>query len=111
MIPIILFGLAAGGGGGLLAMHLSGKKPPMLIGLIHGGVAAGGLLALILSLMNSTPSQLTIVSLILFLLAALGGFYLFSLRLRKLPMPKATLFVHAAVAVVAFLLLVKETLL
>jgi hypothetical protein len=46
------------------------------------------------------------IALLVLLIAALGGFYLASIHARKVVAPKGVVIVHAAVAVVGFLLLV-----
>ena len=51
-----------------------------------------------------------VYALIVFAVAALGGFYLASLHLRKQVAPKAIVFVHAGLAVVGFLTLLSAVL-
>jgi len=46
----------------------------------------------------------------LLVIAALGGFYMFSFQLRKLPPPKAVVVVHAGAAVLGVLCLLGNVL-
>jgi hypothetical protein len=55
-------------------------------------------------LQGGTPGRLA-AALGLLVIAALGGFYLASIHLRREIPPKAVVFVHAGVAVVGFLTL------
>jgi hypothetical protein len=72
---------------------------------MHVVVAAAGLVTLIFGIVQGTAGSLLIASLVLFLIAALGGFVLFSYHLRGKPHPKALIVIHALVAVIAYVLL------
>ncbi|MBV9958229.1 MAG: hypothetical protein JO360_07400 [Acidobacteria bacterium] len=81
---IILFAIAALGGMVMAIMRLGGRElPPMGLAIVHGLFAAAGLVALILTLIGQGYSIATIIALLGFLGAAFGGFYLFSLHLKK----------------------------
>jgi len=54
---------------------------------------------------GGSTERLVIASLGLFVVAALGGFALFSFHLRRQPLPTPVVFIHGLVAVVAFVLL------
>jgi hypothetical protein len=58
---------------------------------------------------GGAPSSAT-TALVLFVIAALGGFFLFSHHLRKVALPTWLVVVHALVAVVAFLVLAMAVL-
>jgi hypothetical protein len=105
-LAAILFGIAALGGIVLAIMRFSGKEiPPLGLALVHGVVAAAGLVALILAVAGGhAPSQATI-ALIVFLVAALGGFLLFSFHLRRKALPIPVVAIHGLVAVIAFAIL------
>lgn len=77
----------------------------MWLSLIHGVVAAAGLITLILGVVQGSAGLLPIIALILFVIAALGGFVLFSYHLRRKPHPKGLIVTHALAAVIAFVLL------
>src|SRR4051812_29440447 len=105
VVSVILFAVAALGGLVLGVLGLRQKDLPMLLSLIHGVVAAAGLITLILAVVQGNVGTLPIVALVLFIIAALGGFVLFSYHLRKKPHPKGLIVIHALAAVVAFVLL------
>lgn len=105
ILSVILFAVAALGGLVLGVLGLRQRDLPMWLSLIHGVVAAAGLITLILGVVQGNAGSLVIISLILFLIAALGGFVLFSYHLRKRPHPKGLIVIHALVAVIAFVLL------
>ena len=105
MILIIsLFALAAVFGITLIIPVLQGKTPTRTFVFIHGGLAAVALVMLLLQFFKegSTVPQL---SLILFVVAALGGFVLFAMDVQKKPIPKAVALLHAGLAITAFLIL------
>ncbi len=103
---IILFAIAALGGIVMAVMRLGGRElPPMGLAVVHGLFAAAGLVALILALVGSGYSIATILALLGFLGAALGGFYLFSLHLKKKALPIPYVLVHGAFAVISFIIL------
>jgi hypothetical protein len=76
----------------------------MGLALAHGGLAAAGLVALAVEVF--TADLAAGLPLALFVVAALGGFALFSFHLRQKALPIPVVVIHAGVAVVAFLLLV-----
>ncbi|HWR73901.1 MAG TPA: hypothetical protein VN604_12085 [Nitrospirota bacterium] len=76
----------------------------MPLAVIHGIFAASGLVALILGL-GQIDSTWIKAALGVFVLAAIGGFTLFSFHLRSRPMPVPLVVAHGAVAVTAFLIL------
>ena len=93
----------------LLIPVLQGKTPNRTFVFIHGGIAA---VALVMLLLQYTKEGNTVpqISLILFVVAALGGFVLFARDLQKKALPKGLALVHATAAVVAFLILVYSLL-
>jgi len=101
---ILLFAVAAVFGVTLLVPVLQGKNPSRPFVFIHGGIAAVALVMLVLNYM-SAESLVPQVSVILFVVAALGGFVLFARDMQKQPIPKGLAIVHAAAAVTAFLIL------
>ncbi len=104
-LSVILFAVAALGGLVLGILGFRQRDLPMWLSLIHGAVAAGGLITLILGAVQGNAGLLPIISLILFLIAALGGFVLFFYHLRQKPHPKGLIVIHALAAVIAFILL------
>jgi len=104
-LPVVLFAIAALGGVTLVWMKFSGKTLPWPLIIGHGIFAAAGLVALIASVIQNSGIALMNVSLVLFLIVAVGGFTLFSFQLRKKALPNALILIHGGAAVIAFLLL------
>ena len=105
-LAAILFAIAAVGGVTIAAMRFKGKPyPPMALALVHGGVAAAGLIALLLFVLGTHASSLATIALVGFVVAALGGFFLFSFHLRKQELPIPVVTIHGLVAVVYFVIL------
>lgn len=103
---VVLFAVAALGGIVMAIMRLSGRElPPMGLAIIHGLFAAAGLVSLILGLTGRGYTAATIIALLGFLGAALGGFYLFSLHLKRQALPVPYVVVHGAFAVISFIIL------
>jgi hypothetical protein len=102
---IILFALAAVMGL-VIATAIFNKKPatPKPAVIAHGIFAATALVLLIYYMLQN-PGHYPKVSLILFVVAALGGFVLLYNDLKKKPGPLSIVIVHALVAVTAFVLL------
>jgi hypothetical protein len=111
-IALVLFAVAALGGVVMALMRFKGKPyPPLGLALVHGAVAAAGLVTLIaLVVQGQGTSSSATTSLVLFVVAALGGFGLFFHHLRKVALPVWLVIVHALVAVVAFVMLLISVL-
>lgn len=104
-IAAVLFAIAALGGITLATLHFRQKGLPMALAIGHGLLAAAGLAVLIVAVVGGRTGNLLIASLVLFVIAALGGFALLSFHLRRLRLPTPVVLIHALVAVVAFVLL------
>ena len=105
---ILLFAAAAVLGLTVLIPVLKGKPHSRAASLAHGGAAAVALVLLVVRYLNgATEYQLAVI---LFVVAALGGFVLFIRDLQKKSIPKGLALIHAGIAVVAFLLLVFSVL-
>ena len=106
ILTLILFAVAALGGLVLAGIRLRGTNPPLSVALIHGAVAAAGLVALILAVVQAGGrTSLPRIALALFVVAALGGFVLFATHLRKKNIPVPLMLIHAVVAVGGFVTL------
>jgi hypothetical protein len=103
--PIVLFALAAAGGLVLAFLRFNEKPIPTALAVVHGLIAASGLVALGSVAFENGAPDLARIALGLFVLAALGGFFLFSFQLRAKPLPKPVVIIHGAVAAVALLIL------
>jgi glucose uptake protein GlcU len=102
----ILFAIAALGGITMAMIRFSGRDyPPMWLAIIHGLFAAAGLVALIAVVFGGAATSLSI-ALLLFVIAAIVGFVLFSYHLKSRPLPIPTMVTHALFAVVAFVILI-----
>ncbi len=104
-VAAVLFALAALAGIILAALHLKTKGAPIPLAVIHGLLAAAGLVLLIIGVTQMASAGLAGVALVIFVIAALGGFVLFAMHLKKKMLPSALIVVHGLVAVVAFVVL------
>jgi hypothetical protein len=104
-LALVLFAVAAVGGAVLAARRFQGKELPMGLALAHGAAAAAGLVVLLLGVISGSAGTHARTPLVLFVIAALGGFLLFSFHLRKKDLPIPVVLIHAVVAVAAFALL------
>ena len=97
---IVLFLIAALGGAYMAAKIFGGKQPPMGVAMLHGLLAATGLVLVIWYFVTTpTPPSPVGVGLGILVLAALGGFYLFSKHLAAKPHPRGVVVIHALAAV------------
>jgi hypothetical protein len=104
IISIVLFALAALGGITIVVLYKRGKLL-LPLALVHGAFAASGLVVLMIAAAQGQTTTVGNVALALFVVAALGGFYLIYSHLTKRNLPQAVIGIHAAVAVTSFLLL------
>lgn len=85
-----------------VALQVFSKKPTTkAAALAHGAFGAAGLVVLILFALRN-PNELLTTSIIAFVVAALGGLWVFINDLKGKPGPIALLIIHAVVAVAAF---------
>lgn len=99
---IAIFGLAAIFGMYLISLVLRDKPTPKGVAIIHGLFAALGLVLLIVYSIGNTPAP--IESLVIFCVAALGGFILFYKDITG-KIPKWLAIVHGLAAVTAYVFL------
>lgn len=78
--------------------------------ILHGALAATGLLVLLYALFAGAQAAPVMVGAVLLVIAALGGFFMFSYQLRKAPPPKAVVIVHALAAVLGVVCLLGNAL-
>ena len=97
---IVLFLVAAVFGLYMAARILGGQLPLWFAVIVHGALAASGLLVLLSAIVQGATATLATVGAALLVIAALGGFYTFSFQLRKLAPPKPVVMIHAGAAVV-----------
>ena len=106
-LAVGVFAVAALGGLVLASFVLRGRLAPWALSLLHAALGATGLVLTALVLFGNgeeVPAN-TGLALLLLVIAALGGFFLASYHLRKVPGPRPVVLIHAAVAVVGFVLL------
>lgn len=105
ILALVLFALGAIGGSILASMRFAGRQLPMPLALLHGALGAAGIVSLLLAVLGDGSPGTARTALILFIVAAVGGFVLFSFHLRKRELPTGVVVVHGLVAVAAFLVL------
>lgn len=104
--PIILFVIGALFGLHILINILQDKDTPKISVILHGIVNAIGLGLVIVGAVRLGDGLLT-ASMIGFIIAALGGFYLAHIDIvRKQRPPKPFAIVHPAIAVISLILLI-----
>ena len=107
-IAILIFAIGAVGGLVLASHVLRGRLAPWALSLLHMALGATGLVLTALVVLGGSDAGKGIIpiALLILVLAALGGFYLASIHVRKVVAPKGVVFLHAGIAVTGFLLLV-----
>lgn len=106
---VLIFALAALGGA-VLALHVLREKfAPWILSMAHALLGATGLVVLLLAVREGAGGSAAQWALGLFLVAALGGFYLASVHLKKQLAKKGVVILHAGLAVTAFALLLVAT--
>ncbi len=105
VVNIIIFAIAAIFGLLNLIAILSSKTTSKPVVYTHGILAAIGLILLIIFVVNAAGNS-PVLSLVLFIIVALVGFFLFARDLSHKPGPKAVALIHGIVAVIAFIILI-----
>lgn len=103
-LTIALFALAAVLGLSILLKWLAKKDASRGVVYSHGLVAATALVLLVVYAIQH-PTAFPTVSIVLFVLAALGGFYMFFNDLKKKNSPLSIAIVHGLLAVGGFVAL------
>lgn len=102
---IVSFAIAAIGGITLASMKLTGRPLPLWLAGFHGLFAALGLILLAIALIQYGGPPLLSISLLIFVLAALGGAMMFfGYYVRSRPLPVPLVLVHGALAISALTL-------
>jgi hypothetical protein len=107
---LLIFAVAAVGGMILATSVLRGRLAPWALSAAHALLGATGLVLLIMITLQGAGTARVTAALGVLVVAALGGFYLASIHLRRKVAPKAVVFVHAGVAVAGFLTLLSAVL-
>jgi hypothetical protein len=106
MTVVVLFLIASIFGIVVLKAVLKDKRTPSLMVLMHGCFAFGALLLLITFVASGHTSTLLVTSMVMFIIAALGGFTLLTIDLSKKPIPKAFALGHPLLAITGLVLLI-----
>ncbi len=108
----VLLVITALGGLVMAGMRFAGKDyPPTALAMLHGVLAAAAVTLLIYAAATVGVPGLAIGAIILFVLAAAGGVFMnLSYHWKRLALPKGIVVIHAAVAVVGFILLILATI-
>lgn len=106
VISILLFIAAALFGAYILLAVLSNKPTPKKAVFTHGPLAATALIIMIIYATMGHTEPLLISSIVLFIIAALGGLTMFTIDMMQKPIPKSIAIIHPLVAVVALVMLI-----
>jgi len=110
-IAVLIFAIAAVVGLTMALAVFQGRLPPIASAVVHGALAATGLVLLIVAVCAHRATGAARWALGFFLVAALGGFILaFAYHARKKNLPTNLVVGHATLAVIGFLLLLAGAL-
>lgn len=98
-IAVILIAVTALGGIANALYRFRGSNPPLVVGTVHGVVAATSLITLAAAGILEGFSTLLIVGLALLVVSAIGGFVLYATHLRKKLISLPITIVHALISV------------
>ncbi|NJO12938.1 MAG: hypothetical protein HC872_05135 [Gammaproteobacteria bacterium] len=105
-----IFGIGAVGGV-MLAMHvLRGRLAPWFLSVGHAAAGATGIVLVLIAFLQSTGGSRVGWVLGIFVLAAIGGFYLASFHARQKFPPRAAVLAHGALAIIGFVTLLMVVL-
>jgi hypothetical protein len=103
----LLLAISAVGGATMAVIRFGGKPhPPAWLAMLHGFLSAAAVTLLLYASFTVGLPALANLALVLFLVAAAGGAFMnLNYHWKLLPLPKWLIIVHAAIAVIGFLLL------
>jgi hypothetical protein len=106
-IAVLIFAIGALGGLVMANSVLRGRLAPWALSLLHMALGATGLVLTALVVLGGSDAGKGVIpiALLILVVAALAGFYLASIHVRKVVAPKGAVIAHAGIAVVGFLLL------
>ena len=112
MIPtsIVLFLVAAVFGLYMAKRIFGGNLPPWIAVIVRGALAASGLVILLYALFIGARPTPLLIGAVLLVIAALGGFFMFTYQLRKSAPTKAVVVVHALAAVLGVVCLLSNAI-
>lgn len=99
MLYLIIGLIAITAGGGMVALLsvMKSEKPPRIVVVLHGVFASAAVVLLAIAYLNGNDGLVT--SLIIYGLAAVGGYYLLFKDLKSPAIPKGPAIAHALLAV------------
>ena len=98
---LVVFAIAALGGIVLAAHVLRKNFAPWALSLLHAALGAAGIILVLITVVQGARGNVAL-ALGLFIVAALGGFFLASFHYRKQLPPAVIVVVHAAIALAGF---------
>lgn len=110
-IAVLIFAIGALGGLILASSVLRGKLAPWALSIVHMLLGATGLVLTALVVLGGSDAGkgMVPIALLILVVAALGGFYLASIHVKKEVASRGVVFTHAGIAVIGFLLLLAAT--
>lgn len=110
-IAVLIFAIGALGGLVLASSVLRGRLAPWALSILHMLLGAAGLVLTALVVLGGSDAGKgkVPIALLILVVAALGGFYLASIHVKRQVASKGIVFTHAGIAVVGFLLLLGAT--
>jgi hypothetical protein len=106
LILLFLFFLLVMAAGTMLAwLEIRGRALPLRFSSAHGALGIAAIMLLTLQAIDHPDNRLVNVSVVIFMLTALGGLLLFAFRATRQKLPLAVVLLHALFAVTALILL------
>ena len=106
LYAMLIFLVSAVGGIFMAYRILNGKLAPWLVSLVHLLLGATGLVLVLLAVMAGAGGVIGLITFGILLVAALGGFLLAAMHLRKKVAPSGLVILHATLGVTGVLLLI-----
>lgn len=110
-IAVLIFAIGALGGLILASSVLRGKLAPWALSIVHMLLGATGLVLTALVVLGGSDAGkgMVPIALLILVVAALAGFYLASIHVKKVVASRGVVITHAGIAVIGFLLLLGAT--
>jgi len=102
---LAFFILVMAGGAALAVLEHHGRALPLTVSLWHGVLGVAAVVLLVVEAIARPGNHAVNLSVIVFMLTALGGLLLFAFRVSRQRLPMAVVLLHAGFAVLALILL------
>lgn len=111
-VVITLFAIAAAGGLVMAGIRMfADRNPPAWLAMLHGLLAGAGLTLLLFATFTIGVPKYALWALILLVIAALGGVFMnLGYQEKRKLLPRSVMFIHAAIAVIGFILLIASAI-